>query len=84
MAADLYILKQADAPDALELVAQASRADSALVLIQDAVRLRPQFAGNVYVLRDDARHRGVQAPYPEINYEQLLQMVFEADRVKVC
>jgi sulfur transfer complex TusBCD TusB component (DsrH family) len=84
MTADLYILKQSDAPDALALLAQAARADSALVLIQDAVRLQPAFAGKVYVLRDDAQKRGVRASYPEIDYAQLLRMVLEAERVKVC
>lgn len=84
MAADLYILKQTEAPDMLALLAQAGRADSAMVLIQDAVGLQPQFAGAVYVLRDDAQTRGLRTTYPEINYEQLLQMVLEADRVKVC
>jgi sulfur transfer complex TusBCD TusB component (DsrH family) len=54
-----------------------------VILIHDAVSLAHVPADNVYALSEDAATRKLNPSYSTISYRDMLQMVFEADRVIV-
>ena len=54
-----------------------------VILVQDAVSLAGVLADHVYVLADDAALSEVSPAYQTISYEDMLRMIFEADRVVV-
>lgn len=57
--------------------------DTTVVLLHDAVRLQEVPASRVFALDEDAAARGVSPSVPAISYRDLLELVFEADRVVV-
>lgn len=76
MAEDLYLVKE---PDALETLGQ----EAPIVLIQDAVRLKPNRPGKVFVLGEDADERGITPSFERIDYPRLWELVKAAASVKV-
>lgn len=57
--------------------------DTTVVLLHDAVTLQDLPASRIFTLAEDAAERGVRPTAPVISYKQLLDLVFEADRVVV-
>lgn len=55
--------------------------DASVVLLQDAVSLHELRKPRVYVLDEDARIRNVAPAFPCISYQDMVRMMFEADRV---
>lgn len=55
--------------------------EAAVVLLHDAVALREVPAPRVYVLAEDAASRGVSSAFQPISYKELMDLIFEADRV---
>ena len=81
----LHIVKDPDNEKAFELIRSQAKAggqtEVRLVLIQEAVRLHPDFPAAVYVLEEDLRERGLSSPYPKIDYSHLLDLIFNSESV---
>lgn len=81
----LYIVSRPPAPEGPSLLPAAakSKGSASVVLIHDGVTLRNPIVPRTFVLGDDVASRKVSSPFPSVSYQQLLQMIFEADNVAV-
>ena len=82
MASTLLYLLRTPTLDPLLDPARAGE-DRTVVLLHDAVRLDNVPASRVYALAEDVAERGLTASAPAISYAELLDMVFDAERVVV-
>lgn len=82
MASRLLYLLRTDSMDPLLGDAQPDD-ETTVVLLQDAVGLTNVPASRVFALAEDVAARGTTAAVPEISYKQLVELLFEADRVVV-
>lgn len=57
--------------------------ERAVVLLHDAVGLENVPGSRVYALAEDAAERGLTPSAPAISYAELLEMVFDAERVVI-
>jgi hypothetical protein len=79
----LHIIKSAGAIHPWDVLGDATDSRT-IVLIQDAVTSQPTVAGPIFALARDAKARGVrETPYPLIEDERLLELIWAADRVVV-
>ncbi|MFQ5956957.1 MAG: hypothetical protein ACE5KK_04220 [Candidatus Brocadiales bacterium] len=87
----LHIIKEKDHVLAISTVReqaeQSSMAgnDLTVLLIHDAVLTEEdRLKGlGVMVLKDDAAARSVEPPYPSVDYDGMLKLVFDSDKV-IC
>jgi sulfur relay protein TusB/DsrH len=87
----LHILKDPESKEALRLIEQqfslagsegALRPeDTALLLIQNAVKLTPSVKTKIYVLKEDAAARGANPSFEGVDYEKMVEMIFAAETV---
>lgn len=82
MASTLLYLLRTQTLDPLIQHAQPD-VDTTVVLLHDAVGLQNVPASRVFALADDATQRGVTPSAPAISYKELLDLLFQADRVVV-
>lgn len=84
MARILHLVKRADAVYPWNLILPRVAADAcSVVLIHDAVNARPPLTCPTFVLAGDATARGVDVPYPLIDDDRLVDLIWEADSVVV-
>lgn len=81
----LHLLRSIDDERAMATARSHAREQAAsLVLLQDAVLGRVEgFAGPVYACAEDTAARGKGGEYTEIDYEGIVRLLFEHDRVIV-
>jgi sulfur transfer complex TusBCD TusB component (DsrH family) len=82
----LHILKDPNPREALEIIEKQMELrpdDSSVLLIQEAVRMKPNFPVKLYVLEEDANSRGIVPGQGSINYTQMLEMILVNDSVVV-
>ncbi len=87
----LHIIKEKDHALAIstarEQAEQSSMAenDLTILLIHDAVLTAGDSLKGLraMVLKDDAAARAVELPYPSVDYDGMLRLIFEADKV-IC
>lgn len=79
----LHIVRAIDDQRALATAhAHAQQHPTTLVLLQDAVLTRlPTFPGPVFACAEDVMARSKVGNYLEIDYDRIIQLIFEADRV---
>jgi len=77
----LYLLSKGPDRFSSDLLPPSLSHDSSIVLIQDAVHLRNLPFSHVYTLSEDVASRRVTSSFPSISYQQLLDMIFEANTV---
>lgn len=86
----LHILKEPGSPIAMEVIkqeAQNPQQEILILLIQEAVRevLSLNHTLKTYVLKEDLEDRGLTSPphssYACINYQGMLDLVYQADKV---
>ncbi len=78
----LYLLRSQ--PDDLVkemIVRQSSEHEITIVLIQDAVYMEENLPGHILALEDDLRERSLSPNAPIINYNKLLSLIFQHDKV---
>ena len=75
----LYLIRNASSQSLLAQTATDHHVS--VVLLQDAVSLRELSTPHVYVLEEDARAKNVSPEFPCISYQDMVHMIFEADRV---
>lgn len=85
MARTLHLVKSAQSIHPWDLFApQATTTDScAVVLIQDAVTAKSPVECPTFALARDVRTREANTPYPLIDDDRLMEMIWEADCVVV-
>jgi hypothetical protein len=84
MARILHLVKRADAAYPWDLILPRASADAcSVVLIQSAVNARPPMTCPTFVLASDATARGVDTPYPLIDDDRLVDLIWDADSVVV-
>lgn len=79
----LHILRSLDDTRAVE-TARAQREqghDVTLLLLHDAVLARPAFPGPVSACADDVSARGGYCAYPTVDYDAIIRLMVEHDRV---
>lgn len=79
----LHILRQIHEEGVLA-VAERQRASGhqvTLILLQDAVLSRPRFEGEIYACAEDVKARTGQVLYPTLDYDGIVRMIFEHERV---
>jgi sulfur transfer complex TusBCD TusB component (DsrH family) len=75
----MHIIRNPNDTTPIEIAkAQSAENDVALLLLHDAVYLKPEF--KAYACRDDAKARGVTA-HECVGYDRIVEMLFEFDRV---
>jgi sulfur transfer complex TusBCD TusB component (DsrH family) len=81
----LHIIKNPDDPHAVEVIAsQRKDKEISVLLLQDAVRLEPSLPdGCLFVLEEDAAERGITPKSKTIGYDEMLEMILNADSVVV-
>ncbi len=57
--------------------------NTTVVLLHEAVTLQNVPASRVFALAEDAAQRGITPSVPGISYKELLDLLFDADRVVV-
>jgi sulfur relay protein TusB/DsrH len=86
----LHILKEPQAPIALEMIRQEAKKpdqEIMILLIQEAVRKTPPMNDSLktYILQEDLEERGLISPpndpYTCINYQGMLDLIYKADKV---
>ncbi len=80
----LHILKNAESQEALELISEQANTGKetlSLLLIQDAVHLKPSPDLKVAVLSKDLEKRKIASLYKAVDYDTMLEMIFSADVV---
>jgi len=60
---------------------QAAGYSVSLLLLQDAVLDRPDFPGPILACRQDDQARGGRCPYPSLDYDDIVRLLFEHRRV---
>ncbi len=79
----LHIIRSNDDPLARRFIDEIGRLDNAeqaLLMIQDGVYMRPNGA-KAYASAEDVRARGVETDVELVDYDRIVEMVFEADKV---
>ena len=81
----LHIIRNSDDPLARRMIGQladggADGAEQTLLLIQDGVYMRPEGL-RVLACADDVRARGVETDAELVEYQRIVDMVFEYDKV---
>ncbi len=81
----LHLVKSAGTGHPWDLLSQPALRDErvSVVLIQDAVTVDPALPVPTFALASDASQRGVHPPYPLIDDERLLDLIWEAETVVV-
>ncbi|MCL4533566.1 MAG: hypothetical protein M1370_00175 [Bacteroidetes bacterium] len=79
----LHLLRSLDDERALATVrTHAAEHPTSLLLLQDAVLDRiPAFQGTIYALAEDVAARGKVADYEEIDYDEMVRLIFRHDKV---
>ncbi len=79
----LYIVSKGPDRDGVSLLPDrfVPEQDVSVVLIQDGVTHQTLPFSDVYVLSDDLLSRKLASPFPRVSYQDLLRMIFEADKV---
>lgn len=80
----LHILKDPNPKEALSAIAQQagdSTNEVTILLIQEAVRLKPVATARVYVLEEDAKKRGVDSDLKKMSYSEMLDRILASDSV---
>ena len=84
----LHILKDADSAAAVALIDEQARLRLGtlhVLLIQDAVSLRPVFTGpvkvKVSVLKEDLAERRARTEFETVDYRAMLGLIFDSDVV---
>jgi sulfur transfer complex TusBCD TusB component (DsrH family) len=78
----LYIVRSQ--PDDLvkeTIEKQSAEHEINIVLIQDAVRMEESLPGHMFALEDDLQKRSLSRNIPAIGYNELLELIFQNDRV---
>lgn len=86
MARILHILKDANPVEALTVIGEEAKGgvqDLSILLIQDAVGLRPDLSVKIYVLEEDAKKRGIKTGYEPIGYAKMLDLILTTHSVVV-
>ena len=81
----LYLLTKGPGEPSLDLLPKNLQTgkEISVILLQDGIFHRHVPASHVYTLSDDAVSNGVNSSFPSVSYQDLLQMMFEADGVVV-
>jgi len=58
-------------------------AETAVILIQDAVQFKQFSSEFVYVLKEDVIHRKIDSPFSTISYSEMLNMILHSENVVV-
>ncbi|GEM_PF-1507513 len=79
----LHVVRHLDDAEALAVARaqQTAGHQVTLLLLQDAVLDRPDFAGPILACAEDNQARGSRSPYPAVSYEDIVRLVFEHQRV---
>ena len=78
----LHVVREISDGRALETArSHASEHEVTLLLLQDAVLGHFPWDGEVYVCREDLEARGAQSTAKEVEYKDIIRMVFGHDRV---
>lgn len=78
----LHILRKSQDDLARETIErQPDNVEVTVVLIQEAVSLRERLTKRLLVLEDDVRDMHVDMDIPRISYHDLLNLIFEHDKV---
>ncbi len=78
----LHIMREINDTRALETArAQAAENEVTVVLLQDAVLGQVSWEGEVYACREDVEARGGGQGAQQVEYRELIRMIFGHDRV---
>ena len=80
----LHIIRNADDPLAKRIIDEIEAdngSEQTLLLIQDGVYTNPQSSARVFACSDDVAARGVTTDIPLVEYDRIVEMVFESDKV---
>jgi sulfur relay protein TusB/DsrH len=80
----LHIIRSSDDPLAKRVIADIGgdvNAEQTLLLMQDGVYSNPQGAARVFACSDDVAARGVEIDVPLVEYDRIVEMIFESDKV---
>lgn len=81
----LHIVSDAEDPHVRNIIdrqSQTADVQVTVVLVQNAVKMLPDWKARIYVQEDDAKKAGGAAAEP-ISYAKMLELLFEADTVTV-
>ncbi|UCD56815.1 MAG: hypothetical protein JSV16_13470 [Candidatus Hydrogenedentota bacterium] len=79
----LHIIRSNDdrlAHKLIDEIGHTDDADQTLLMIQDGVYIRPEGL-RAFACADDIRARAVETDLPLVGYDQIVDMIFEHDRV---
>lgn len=79
----LHILRNYDdrlASDIREAIARLDGVEQAILMIQDGVYARPA-AAHAFACAEDVRARGIETDLELVDYDRIVEMLFEYDRV---
>ena len=62
-------------------VGQSAQHAVTVLLLQDAVLTPLDFPGQVYACREDVEARGARSATEAVDYDRMVQMIFEHDKV---
>ena len=81
----LYILSRPPSQGSISLLSTdpSSQNNVSVVLIQDGIQHKSIPFSRVFALIDDVSSEKSVSPFPSVSYQDLLSMIFEADRVAV-
>jgi hypothetical protein len=80
----LHLIKRVDGGFPWDLISPRTTSDTcSIVLVHDAVSAKPPITCPTFVLERDAKARGVDTPYPLIDDNRLLELIWDADSVVV-
>lgn len=65
------------------IAAQKDEHEVAVILLHDAVLSPPQWGVTMYASAADVQARGITTDLPLVDYEKIVQMTFEYDKVTV-
>lgn len=80
----LHILKDPNSSEAMDIIKrQADRPSHQLsiLLIQEAVGLKPEVRARIYVLKEDAEKRKAGVTYESVDYPGMLELIYSSDAV---
>ncbi len=80
----LHIIRSNDDPLARRIIEDMggdNGAEQTLLLMQDGVYANPQGAASVFACSDDVTARGVETDVPLVEYDRIVEMIFESDKV---
>jgi sulfur transfer complex TusBCD TusB component (DsrH family) len=78
----LHLVRKAGDPFPFGIMEnQSQESQVTCVLIQDACLITPPIKVPCYLLKEDAQARGVTTSLPLIDFKQLIDMIFDHDRL---